>query len=439
LAAGAAVLRPAAAKAEPETLAMAGGKPAVTYPPKERSSIFKWPPYGEAEKEALKAALDCNASTIYNYAPKLEEKWKAYNEVPFCKSHMNGTSALTSMYFALTSELPPGSEIMVPSYTFFGAILPMRFFGYVPVFVDINPRTATFDVEHAKRVLTPKTRALMAMHSWGLPCEMDHINDFAKQHNLIVLEDCAHAHGASMQGKKVGNWSRMGIYSFQATKVLPGIEGGMGVYQTREDFERAAAFGHYEVCGQYVAGSPYAANALAKDSPYRRYQGTGLGLKLRMHPLAAVLVLRQMEDLDQRNAMINAQVRQLNDRICRLPGLSEPLCRKDQQRVYYSTNMLLLDETKAGMSRAAVIKALKAEGVGVSAGDYPENHKYAVYAEPQWWHHAPEVPKLLPGCQEVNSRALNVSLFRKEASELVEQYAKAFEKVWAHRDYLAKV
>jgi perosamine synthetase len=421
-----------AAVAKPETLAVNGGKPAVN-PALKRAALFQWPAYGDAEKEALKAAID-NVGSVYNHGPQLEQKWREYNQVPFAKTHMNGSSALLSMYFAL--DLPPGSEIMVPSYEFFSALTGMRFFGHVPVFVDINPRTATFDVEHAKRVLTPRTRALVAMHSWGLPCEMDHINDFAKEHDLIVLEDCAHAHGASMQGKKVGCWSRMGIYSFQTGKPLPGIEGGMGVYQNRTDFERATALGHYEECGAYIPGSPSGAGSFAKDSPYRRYQGTGLGLKLRMHPLAAVLLLKQIEHLDQRNAVINRQVRNLNDRVCQLPGLAEPVCRQDQNRVYYNINMLLFDEKKAGMSRETVVKALDAEGVSVAIGGYPENHKYVIYSEPQWWHHPPKVPKVLPGCEDVNSRAINVSLIRQEAPELVEQYVKAFEKVWAHRKEL---
>jgi dTDP-4-amino-4,6-dideoxygalactose transaminase len=413
-----------------ETLAVNGGKRAVTGPAPD--GCFAWPPYGNAEKEALKAAVDSN---FYSHAPKLEERWREYNQSPFAKTHMNGTSALTSMFFAL--DLPPGSEIMVPSYTFFGAILPMRLFGCVPVFVDINPKTATLDVEHAKRVITPKTRAIMAMHSWGLPCEMDLVNDFAKEHDISVLEDCAHAHGASMQGKKVGNWSRMGVFSFQGSKPLPGIEGGMGVYQNREDYERATAFGHYEACGEVFSGGPNISGGLAKDSPYRKYAGTGLCMKLRMHPMAAVLLLKQLENLDERNAVIRNQVRKLNDRICQLPGLSEPVCRKDQERVYYNTNMIFLDPEKAGMSRAKVIKALAAEGVGIGAGDYPENHKCAVYSEPQWWHHPVNVPKVLPGCEEVNSRSIFVSLMRKDAPELVEQYAQAFEKVWAHRKDLA--
>jgi perosamine synthetase len=427
-----------AADTNPEALAVDGGKPAVTIPAKERAAVHKWPQYGDAEKEALKAAIDLDAEQIYQYLPELEKKWKAFNQVPFCKSHCNGTGAMEANYFALTPDLPPGTEIMVPSYHFFGAITPMRFFGYVPVFVDVNPRTATIDVEHAKKVLTPKTKAIMAMHSWGLPSEMDHVNDFAKEHGLIVIEDCAHAHGASIQGKKVGNWSRLAFYSFQCSKTLPGIEGGMGIYQSRDDYERAATFGHYEVCGKYIAGSPYAPGALSEDSPYRKYVGTGLGPKLRMHPLAAVLILKQLEGLDDRNALIRRQVRKLNDRICQLPGLSEPVCRSDIERVYYHANVLFLDPAKAGMSREALVKALQAEGVAASVFEYPENHKYAIYAEPQWWHHAPEIPKLLPGGKEVNSRAFIVTLFRQESPELVEQYAKAFEKVWAHRQKLAQ-
>jgi perosamine synthetase len=130
-------------------------------------------------------------------------------------------------------------------------------------------------------------------------------------------------------------------------------------------------------------------------------------------------------------------VRRLNDRICQLPGLSQPVCRKDQDRVYYSSNILFLDQKQAGISRDRLIKALVAEGVGAYVWEYLENHKCAVYSEPQWWHHPPQVPKTLPGGQEVNSRSFNVPLIRREAPELVEQYIKAFEKIWAHRKELA--
>jgi perosamine synthetase len=323
---------------------------------------------------------------------------------------MNCTSALTSMFFAL--DLPPGSEIMAPSYTFFATILPMRFFGYVPIFVDSDPRTCCFDLEDAKKKLTPRTKAMIPMHAWGMPCEMDHITDFAKQHGLMVIEDAAQAHGASMQGKKVGTWGAVACFSFQTSKVLPSVEGGMGVYQTRELFERATAFGHYEAPPTYP-----------QDSPYRKYEGTGFGQKYRMHPFAAAVALKQLESLDERNALVEAQVRRLNDRLLQLPGLSEPRRRPDQVRAYYYANMLFLDEKKAGFSRETLVKALKAEGVPASVWIYPEQHKFSIYSEEKWWHHKPNVPRVLPGCEQINRTHLFVPLMYQEAPELIEQYA----------------
>jgi dTDP-4-amino-4,6-dideoxygalactose transaminase len=328
------------------------------------------------------------------------------------------------MYFAL--DLPAGSEIMVPSYTFFSTCLAMRFFGYVPIFVDIDPKTACFDLEDAKRKLTKRTRAVVPMHSWGLPCEMDKIAGWAKEKGLLLLEDAAHAHGAEMQGKKMGAWGVMGIYSFQASKVMPSVEGGMGMYQSREYYERAAAFGHYEDPPKFP-----------KDSPVRAYEGTGFGQKYRMHPFAAAVARTQLRGLDERNSVVAKNIRSLNDRITQLAGLSEPRCRPDQKRVYYNANMLLLDEAKAGFKRDAVLKALQAEGVRASIWDYPEQHKLKIYAEPKWWHHAPQIPASMPGNRQVNATHIFLPLQYGEAPELLDQWVKAFEKVWAHKAEVA--
>jgi dTDP-4-amino-4,6-dideoxygalactose transaminase len=298
----------------------------------------------------------------------------------------------------------------------------MRFFGYVPVFVDIDPKTACFDLDDAKRKLNPRVKALVPMHSWGLPCEMDKIAGFAREKGLLLLEDAAHAHGASMQGKKMGTWGVMGIYSFQTSKVMPVVEGGMGMYSTREYFERAAAFGHYEDPEKFP-----------RESPVRAYEGTGFGQKYRMHPFAAAIGRQQLRGLDERNAAVAKNIRTLNDRLLQLPGLSEPRCRPDQVRAYYNGNMLIFDEKKAGFPRAALLKALQAEGARASTWVYPEQHKLRIYSEAKWFHHAPVVPESMPGSAEVNSTHIFLPLFHGEAPELIDQYVKAFEKVWAHR------
>src|SRR5512139_2251139 len=113
-----------AAAAPPRAaLAQAGGPKTVTFPVAQQTALTRWPRYGAAEKKALHELID--TGKFYEELPKFEGEWQAYTKSPFVKAHMNGSSALTSMYFAL--DLEPGSEIMVPSYTFFAAVLAMRF------------------------------------------------------------------------------------------------------------------------------------------------------------------------------------------------------------------------------------------------------------------------------------------------------------------------
>jgi len=402
-----------------ETLAMNGGSKAVTA---AHGDATRWPLYGPEEERVV---LELVRNPDYAPIDALEADWRKYLGVPHAKAHMNGTSALTSMFFAL--NLPPGSEILVPSYTFFATIVPMRLFGLVPVFVDINPRTLNFDLDDAKKRLTKNTKAVLPVHWIGLPCDMDEISAWAQEKGLIVLEDAAHAHGAKLKDRYMGTWGRMSIFSFQATKPLPGIEGGMGVYQSQEDYDRATTFGHYKIPG------------VPEESEYHKYSGSGLGLKLRMHPMAAALVRAQLPGLDERNAKGAAQVRKLNDRLTQLPGVYEQTTgRKDMRRLYYAWNMLFIDEAEAGMSRAAAVKALVAEGVNTSEFGYTLQHKLPLYAEEQWWHHKPVIPEL-PGSEQANATAVPLPYFTSDQPELVEQYTQAFEKVWAHRKELGRV
>ncbi|MCI0625839.1 MAG: DegT/DnrJ/EryC1/StrS family aminotransferase [Acidobacteria bacterium] len=405
-----------------EFLAVNGGLKAITLPDDRHAAAIKWPRYGEEEKRRVLELLDNNR--FYDEIPQLEQATREYLGVSHVKAHCNGTSALVSMFFAL--DLPKGSEILVPSYTAWATVAPMWLFGYVPVFVDINPRTACFDLASAERQLTRQCRALVVMHAWGLPCEMEQICDFGRKHGLIVLEDAAQAQGATLRGKQMGSWGAIGVFSFQASKVLPAVEGGMGVYQTPEYFERATTFGNYDLPGKFPA-----------ESPYRGYQGTGFGSKFRIHPIAAALARTQLRGLDQRNALIAAEVRKLNDRLTQLPGLSEQQAAPEMRRVHWAANLLFFDEAAAGFSKEILLKALKAEGVRASGAPYDEQHQYRLYSEAKWWHHPPQIPSL-PGCKQVNKSSVRLPLFTESASDLIDQYTKAFEKIWAHRDALGK-
>jgi perosamine synthetase len=405
-----------------ESLALSGGPKTVSFPQDKLEALTRWPRYGQAEKDALHRLID--SDKFYEELPLFEKEWQEYTGIPYLRAHINGSSAINSMFFAI--DLEPGSEIMVPSYDFPTDVLAMRFFSYVPIFIDINPATGCFDLEDARRKFTSRTRAVFPMHSWGMVCDMDHIRDFAKEKDLIVLEDAAHAHGASLQGKKTGTLGDLAIFSFQASKVLPTVEGGMGMYHNRLHYERATAYGEYTAPEKFPA-----------DSPVHRYAGTGFGQKYRMHPFSAALGRMQLRTFEATSALAERNVRRLNDALIQLTGLSEPRLRPDVKRAYYNANMLLLDSAKAGFSRDALVKALKAEGVHVSTWVYPEQHKLTIYSEPQWWHHPPVIPTSMPGNDYINGQHIFLPLIHGEADDLIDQYTKAFQKIWAHRSELA--
>jgi dTDP-4-amino-4,6-dideoxygalactose transaminase len=419
--AGIILTAPAVANGKPaylEALALKGGAKAITA---SHEDCQTWPRYGAEEEKAVLEVLkqpDYKANNVF------EKAWKDHFNLPYCKAYYNGTSAIISMFFAL--NLPAGSEIMVPCATFWATITPMRFFGLVPVFVDINPITLNFDLEDAKRKLTRNTKALFPVHIGGMPADIDRIAEFAKEKGLILLEDACHAHGASMHGKPMGTWGRMACFSFQASKPLPSIEGGMGNYKEKEDFERATMLGHYDF-----------ADRLEKGSKYSKYE-YGLGMKLRMHPMAAALGTCQLAKLDKTNALIKAQVRALNDRITQLPGIYEQQNRSDVDRIYYAGNRLYFNEKEAGFSRDMMIKALTAEGVRATAKGAQFLAKNAIFHEKEWWHHMPVIADRFPGVEDREKRGFVLPLFTKEMPELNEQYIKAFEKVWAHRKELAE-
>jgi dTDP-4-amino-4,6-dideoxygalactose transaminase len=406
-----------------ETLALRGGPKSVTVPPARQATLTRWPQYGDAEKQTILSLLD--KTNWYPEIPAFEKELKEYLDVPFTKAFSSGTCAIMCMFFAL--DLPRGSEILAPSYTAWATTAPMHLFGYVPAFVDINPRTMTFDLEDAKKQMTGRTKAIFPMHSFGNPCDMDQICDFAKEKGLIVLEDAAQAQGASLKGKQVGTWGAMGAFSHQSSKTLPAVEGGSGAYQTREYYERATVFSGYELAAQFPDASPY-----------KKYNGTGIGPKFRIHSLGAALARHQLRKLDEYNALNDKQVRSLTNRLVELPGLSVPYCRPDAKRVYWGSHMLFIDEKKAGCPKQILIKALQAEGVHVSPGFYEDQNRYPLYAEAKWWDHPVVIRKDLFGTKQVNTNSVRLPLFREPAPELIDQYVKAFEKVWAHRKELAQ-
>ncbi len=187
----------------------------------------KWPYYDENEVIALKNVLESKRwGGIFDNSQNecFEREFADYNGSSYCMSVCNGTSAL---YIALIAAgIRAGDEVIVPSLSFISTATAVTWCGAVPVFVDVDPKTLCIDISSIVDAVSEKTRAIIPVHLWGNVCDMEKVSKIANQHNLIIIEDCCQAIGASLKDKKVGTYGIAGVFSFAFNKSASCGEGG---------------------------------------------------------------------------------------------------------------------------------------------------------------------------------------------------------------------
>ncbi|MBM3299461.1 MAG: DegT/DnrJ/EryC1/StrS family aminotransferase [Deltaproteobacteria bacterium] len=177
----------------------------------------------------MRYVMDCIetnwVSSAGKYIELFEEKFSQYCNVPYGVACSNGTTAIHLALAAL--GVGPGDEVIIPDFTLIVSANMVILSGARPVLVDVDPRTWCIDPELIEAKITSRTRAIMLVHMYGHPCDMEAIMDIARRHNLFVIEDCAQAHGAEVNGKKVGSFGDAACFSFYGNKILTTGEGGM--------------------------------------------------------------------------------------------------------------------------------------------------------------------------------------------------------------------
>ena len=177
-------------------------------------------------------AADCRARGEFIQGPRIAEFERAFEQRAGRGTAISAAYGRIAFYYLLKAlDLPPGSEIIFPALTFWVVPELARVAGLTVVFADVDPRTFNLDPDSVERLITDKTRAVVPTHLYGLPCDMDRILDIASRHNLIVLEDCAHALGATYKGRAVGTFGTGALFSFQTLKPLNCYGGGMALVQ----------------------------------------------------------------------------------------------------------------------------------------------------------------------------------------------------------------
>ena len=244
-------------------------------------------------KEELEAALEVmNSGYLFRYGnendPKflkkvftLEKELSKYEKAGFALATSSGTSSLLCSAFAL--GLKPGDEIIVPAYTFVASYSSVIFLGLIPVLAEID-ESLTLDPDDIEKRITSKTKAIMPVHMLGNPCNMDRIMAIARKHNLLVLEDCCQAAGASYKGKKVGTIGDIGAFSLNFFKTINTGDGGFVVTNDKNLYEKA--FGMHD--------QGHTPNRTGVEVGNRSL----LGLNFRLNELTAAVALAQLKKLD---------------------------------------------------------------------------------------------------------------------------------------------
>lgn len=218
-------------------------------------------------------------SSLGKYVDMFEEKFASYCGTKYALTTSNGTTALHLVLVAL--GIKPGDEVIIPDITFVATGNAVKYVGAKAVIVDIEEDTLCIDPESVKKAITPKTKAIIAVHLYGHPANMEEINKIAEEYDLIVIEDAAEAHGAEVNGKKVGSLGHVGTFSFYGNKIITTGEGGMITTNDENLYERMRHLRDH---------------AMSKE---KRYWHTEVGFNYRMTNVQAALGLAQLERIDE--------------------------------------------------------------------------------------------------------------------------------------------
>jgi len=289
--------------------------------------------------------LDCVESgwisSLGEYVPRFEQAFSRFCGTAHGVATANGTTAIHLALAVL--GIGPGDEVLVPDLTFVATANAVRYTGATPVLVDVDPRSWGMDPARAREKLTPRTKAILPVHLYGHPVDMDPILELARRHGLRVVEDAAEAHGARYKGRPVGGLGDLGCFSFYGNKIVTTGEGGMVVTDDPALAEQLAFFRDHAMDGK------------------RRYYHPAVGFNYRMTNVQAAIGCAQLEAIDEilarRRRIAEAYARGLDG----IPGLAlqpragwaEPVCWMFSALV----------EEAFGLDRAEVIAGLRERGV----------------------------------------------------------------------------
>lgn len=421
------------------TLALCGGEKTVTAP------FPHWPRVEPAEIDAVVEALGKSA-TDWQYlcsaagggpTAEFEQAFAAFMGSPHAMCTSGGGPALHIAVMA--AGVQAGDEVICSPYTWGQSVSCVLQQCAIPVFADIDSDTYTLDPVSVESCITEHTRAIVAVHLYGHPAEATALRALADDYGLALIEDCAQATGAALDGQRVGTFGDFGCFSIGDGKQMIGGEGGVLLCRDERGYQLANAFGQH----------PARQSHQVTDPELRRYMDS-LIYTYRIHPLAAVIAMGQLPRLDTMNGERDANHRRLSAGLAGLPGIRPPLVKEGCTHVWHQYSPSFVPEEVEGISRELYVRALAAEGVPLSLGYV----RQPIYLRPSFQDKRYFLGRGLPwslgyrrvdyrrgDCPNAEERCdrLELSLgagpgWIGDQSELVDQILAAFEKVTGRLD-----
>jgi perosamine synthetase len=401
-----------------------------------------WPDVRPEDKQAVLGVLDRGIFTGTGAVevPALAADYARYVDVRHCLALNSGTAALHSC--AVAVGCAPGDEVIVPALTYVASAMAMAQAGAKPVFCDVDEATYNMTPASIEERITDRTRAICVVHLHGMPCDMAEILDIAARYGLAVIEDVAQAHGALYRGQRVGTFGHCAAGSLNATKNLPGGEGGLFV--TNDDELHKAA-----------RRLRYMGEDLPDPEPAegRRYWSYGVGWNYRAQELPAAFARSQLKRLDDYNAAASRNAQILSDGLSSIPGILPPYEPEDRTSVWYIYRVRL-DPEELGYGcepvdlRDRFIHALNAEGVRAVMWQHHPLPAYEAFRRPLVpWHPSNDAvqserwdPQEFPTAVRICNQSLvlgsGANPLAPQTPVLMERYVEAVRKIVDHVDEL---
>ena len=357
-------------------------------------------PYGRQtiEEDDIQAVVDVLRSDYLTTGPKIAEFEKMvvdYVGAKYAVAISNGTSALHAACFA--AGIQPGDEVITTPLTFAASSNCVLYCGGTPVFADVDPKTYNIDPEDIRRKITDKTKAIIAVHLAGQPCDMDEIHKIAKEHDLLVIEDGAHALGSVYKGKKVGTLSDMTTFSFHPVKPITTGEGGMIVTDNEEFYQKMMLFRSHGITRDE--------NLMTRNDGPWFYQQLDLGYNYRITDIQCALGCSQMKKLDRFLARRKEIVARYNEAFADCENIITPYQLPETESGWH----LYIVQVK-NCDRREVFEALRECGIAVNV------HYIPVYMHPYYQEHGYKDVHC-KNAEEVYSHIISLPLYPALTSE----------------------